>query len=61
MLDLSAFFGKHVAIDLPPYIPAFNSDIMSVQPSLRSYEVPSAPTSREMGIQVKLFACVYPT
>lgn len=47
-----AFFGKHdVASDLPPYIPSFNSDIMSVQPSLRSYEVPSAPTSREMGTQ----------
>lgn len=46
-----AFFGKQVAGDLPPYIPAFNSDIMSVQPSLRSYEVPSAPTSREMGTQ----------
>ncbi|XP_071171569.1 myosin-IIIb-like isoform X1 [Mytilus edulis] len=48
-----AFFGKYDESDQPPYIPSFNSDVISIQPSMRSYEQPAkAPTtSREMGTQ----------
>ena len=49
----SAFFGVYEESDLPPYIPIFTSEVISVQPSLRSYEQPASTTQvREMGTQV---------